>query len=363
MPKIFQRGETYRDTGSVNDPSDRFIRWINVPGKTGVLNTPGIRPLLFSERHALKLEVPAAIILVTTEKTHSGSVWKDVVDIAADSITYWGDARKHDMKRPLDWKGNRVLQSVADHLAGGEPPELIPPILHFSKPEGGSVVFNGLCSLEKLVESVFEHDGAMVTNLRAELRILGADEVDAGWLQSRALSRSLPPASTGEPVAWAAYVNSSNERRTSSANEDLKPTSDPDELRSRVARLKRRRNLPEPKGNQSPKTHKGTSTSFERCPDVIVYVLRLAEGCCELCGTSSPFSKAGGEPYLEVHHVVMLSEGGPDTIDNAAALCPNCHRHLHHGRDAVQRVEVLYAKVKRLKRMGVTGNQRLGPSG
>jgi 5-methylcytosine-specific restriction protein A len=28
-----------------------------------------------------------------------------------------------------------------------------------------------------------------------------------------------------------------------------------------------------------------------------------------------------------------LSEGGGDTVDNAVALCPNCHRECHHGGD------------------------------
>lgn len=29
--------------------------------------------------------------------------------------------------------------------------------------------------------------------------------------------------------------------------------------------------------------------------------------------------------FVEVHHVVPQNEGGPDTIDNAAPLCPTCH--------------------------------------
>jgi len=30
-----------------------------------------------------------------------------------------------------------------------------------------------------------------------------------------------------------------------------------------------------------------------------------------------------------VHHIEWLSRGGQDTIDNTAALCPNCHRKMH----------------------------------
>ena len=56
-----------------------------------------------------------------------------------------------------------------------------------------------------------------------------------------------------------------------------------------------------------------------------------ARGCCECCGQPAPFHTAAGWPYLEVHHVVPLSRGGPDTLANVLALCPNCHRHAHFG--------------------------------
>ncbi len=31
---------------------------------------------------------------------------------------------------------------------------------------------------------------------------------------------------------------------------------------------------------------------------------------------------------IEVHHIIPESEGGPDTLDNAAPLCPTCHTEL-----------------------------------
>ena len=36
-----------------------------------------------------------------------------------------------------------------------------------------------------------------------------------------------------------------------------------------------------------------------------------------------------GSPFLEVHHVDYMANGGSDTIDNVVALCPNCHRKMH----------------------------------
>ncbi|MER0800158.1 HNH endonuclease signature motif containing protein [Pseudomonas aeruginosa] len=72
---------------------------------------------------------------------------------------------------------------------------------------------------------------------------------------------------------------------------------------------------------------------FERNPDVVAEVLFRADGMCEGCGSPAPFLRASDStPYLEVHHVVRLADGGEDTVENALALCPNCHRREHFGR-------------------------------
>lgn len=74
------------------------------------------------------------------------------------------------------------------------------------------------------------------------------------------------------------------------------------------------------------------STAFVRNADVIVEVLERADGRCEGCQKQAPFmKKSNGTPYLEVHHKIHLANGGHDTVDNALALCPNCHRHRHYG--------------------------------
>ena len=64
------------------------------------------------------------------------------------------------------------------------------------------------------------------------------------------------------------------------------------------------------------------------------YTLRRAEGTCEGCGLPAPITTPEGEPYLEVHHLRRLSDGGPDHPAHVAALCPNCHRRCHHSVDA-----------------------------
>lgn len=76
------------------------------------------------------------------------------------------------------------------------------------------------------------------------------------------------------------------------------------------------------------------SIGFKRNPSVVAYVLKRASGICELCKSPAPFKKQDGTPYLEVHHWTPLADGGEDTIQNAAALCPNCHKQAHFGVNA-----------------------------
>ena len=94
------------------------------------------------------------------------------------------------------------------------------------------------------------------------------------------------------------------------------------------------------------------SYDFRRNPDVIAVVLQRAKGKCELCGCDAPFSKASdGSPYLEVHHWITLSEGGEDTIENAGALCPNCHKQAHFGqyREHIKSNKALPADAEKLR--------------
>lgn len=65
---------------------------------------------------------------------------------------------------------------------------------------------------------------------------------------------------------------------------------------------------------------------------VTEFTLRRANGVCECCKKPAPFNRASDNtPYLEVHHKIQLADGGPDTITNTIAVCPNCHRKAHFG--------------------------------
>ena len=75
-----------------------------------------------------------------------------------------------------------------------------------------------------------------------------------------------------------------------------------------------------------------TSKTYVRNPVIAKFAKQRANGYCELCGQKAPF-EVGGEPFLESHHIVPVSEGGMDSVDNVAALCPNCHRRVHYLKD------------------------------
>jgi len=70
--------------------------------------------------------------------------------------------------------------------------------------------------------------------------------------------------------------------------------------------------------------------TYIRDPKVRESILKMANGHCERCAQRG-FLTASGDYYLETHHIVGVSERGPDTIDNIIALCPTCHRQAHFG--------------------------------
>ena len=70
---------------------------------------------------------------------------------------------------------------------------------------------------------------------------------------------------------------------------------------------------------------------FLRDAGVVEAAKQRAAGRCEHCQSEAPFLTGAGMPYLEVHHVVPLSQDGEDRLENVLALCPNCHRKAHFG--------------------------------
>lgn len=85
---------------------------------------------------------------------------------------------------------------------------------------------------------------------------------------------------------------------------------------------------------------------YKRSEDVKAYVLARAKGVCESCGKAAPFLNREGKSYLEAHHIRQLSDDGLDIPSWMAAICPNCHREIHHGQDGAMKNQILRAQIR-----------------
>jgi predicted HNH restriction endonuclease len=71
---------------------------------------------------------------------------------------------------------------------------------------------------------------------------------------------------------------------------------------------------------------------YDRDPLVITIARKRAGHRCEARDCAHPtFETSEGVAYTEVHHIVPLADGGEDTIENVACLCPAHHREVHLG--------------------------------
>lgn len=94
----------------------------------------------------------------------------------------------------------------------------------------------------------------------------------------------------------------------------------------------------------------GKRTYYQRSGAVRNYVLQRANGICESCNRSAPFIRKDGSPYLEPHHITRLSDAGLDNPRNVGAICPSCHREIHHGQEGLIRNMALQKKIKEIER-------------
>ena len=150
------------------------------------------------------------------------------------------------------------------------------------------------------------------------------------------------------PDRFAAEVVEIATRRLEAEKNEIAPTSDKASLSNMVTKILEKEHFPFPKGNLAPRQTDVQGSQFVRDPYIIAWVLKSSKGRCEACRNDAPFSTEIGRPFLEVHHVKPLGEGGTDRVSNAVALCPNCHRAMHHAVDAKERRALLFKNIQRL---------------
>lgn len=95
-------------------------------------------------------------------------------------------------------------------------------------------------------------------------------------------------------------------------------------------------------------THASTQEKIQsiqnRSTAIKLYAQKRANGICEGCNEIAPFETKSG-PYLEVHHLTRLADGGADLPQNVIALCPTCHRKAHYSLDHLEFNNQLINKV------------------
>jgi len=95
-------------------------------------------------------------------------------------------------------------------------------------------------------------------------------------------------------------------------------------------------------------THASTQEKIQsiqnRSTAIKLYAKKRANGICEGCNETAPFETKSG-PYLEVHHLTRLADGGADLPQNIIALCPTCHRKAHYSLDYLEFNNQLINKV------------------
>jgi 5-methylcytosine-specific restriction protein A len=224
----------------------------------------------------------APLIIVVTGEEGGQYGYDDYWD--ADGVFhYYGAGQEGDM---VFQRGNRALR---DHAANGEDVHL------FEQEEAG------LRYVGQVVSAGYDEvDGVLDRNdepRRAIVFLLTPIE-DAG---DTAAAPTAVTEAAGDP-RWGMSL---------------------DELRSRASRTI----------GKQPSARQGKRTAWERSTDLKIYVRRRADGVCEGCGAPAPFGAKDGRPYLEPHHTRRLSDGGPDDFHHVIALCPTCHKRVHHGQD------------------------------
>lgn len=95
-----------------------------------------------------------------------------------------------------------------------------------------------------------------------------------------------------------------------------------------------------------------STKQYTRSEKVKNYVKARADGLCEGCEEPAPFVSKTGEPYLHVHHIKELSNGGSDNPSNVVALCPNCHYRVHHGEEGEEYNEKLAEMINSREKSG-----------
>lgn len=119
---------------------------------------------------------------------------------------------------------------------------------------------------------------------------------------------------------------------------------------------------PELKPNQLPSV---VGVKYKRDVKKSRKAIKKANFSCEFNGSHESFvSGVTGKMYVEAHHLIPMSqqefyENSLDIVANIVALCPNCHRLIHHGtfEDRARLIKLIYPqRIEAILKKGIQIN-------
>ncbi|MFC2083665.1 HNH endonuclease [Bacteroidota bacterium] len=105
------------------------------------------------------------------------------------------------------------------------------------------------------------------------------------------------------------------------------------EMNFRTKSLDELRKIAESKPSRNSSQKDRKIIIYQRSAAVKFYALKRANGICECCSQPAPFYSKDNIPFLEVHHIRRRADNGPDEPRGVAAICPNCHKEVHYGKE------------------------------
>ncbi|MDS0858499.1 HNH endonuclease [Burkholderia pseudomultivorans] len=144
------------------------------------------------------------------------------------------------------------------------------------------------------------------------------------------------------------------------ANQKKEPSAETEYQKKALEKAAKPHHINEGKGGVAvPKIGKAglSKLGYQRDPAVAAKALQLANFKCEIDADHQTFiSSATGTPYVEAHHLIPFSNQGGysfslDVTANIVALCPNCHRRLHHGESRDKTSDIISLLSKRDDRL------------
>ena len=252
------------------------------------------------------------------------------------------------------WERPALTDETIQHTAIGEEPQVAPELIQNTSSDADNGQTSGDAAIETTADTTLDptlhpdEPSASPEKTTTDVALEESSQAAADEQETSAYT----PASGEVASADSSIVGESSGSVPSSDVEqsDSAQATIVDEIPEVTSELRQLREQAEEDATENPIKQKNTASresQYQRSSKVREYALTRANGQCEACNSIAPFKKPSGDPFLEVHHVDEIGQGGADSPALVVAICPNCHREIHYGKDGNQLNKELRAKLNK----------------